>query len=140
MTDRDDPQPVVATEAALKAIRRLRAAVGPVMFFQSGGCCDGSVPMCFRDGEFLVADRDLLLGTLDGCPFYIDPRQFEAWRAPVLTLDVEPGLPEGFSLPAGDDAHFVTRSRMRRRDADEAQRYDSSAGESAAISVSSVSA
>ena len=115
MNDRDDRQPVVATEAALKAIRRLRAAVGPVMFFQSGGCCDGSVPMCFRDGEFVVADWDLLLGTLDGCPFYIDPRQFEAWNAPSLTLDVEPGLPEGFSLPAGDDAHFVTRSRVRRR-------------------------
>ncbi len=138
MKDRDDPQPVVATEAALKAIRRLRAAVGRIMFFQSGGCCDGSLPMCFRDGEFVIADWDLLLGTLDGCPFYIDPRQFEAWKAPLLTLDVEHGLPEGFSLPAGDDAHFVTRSRMRRPDAGADPRQDKSAGE-AAIPESRVS-
>jgi uncharacterized protein len=92
--------------------RVVATAVGPVMFFQSGGCCDGSLPMCFRDGEFVIGDRDLLLGTLDGCAFYIDARQFEAWKTSQLTLDVEAGLPEGFSLPAGDDGHFVTRTKV----------------------------
>lgn len=112
MDESDGTERVVATAAALEAIRRLRAAVGPLMFYQSGGCCDGSLPMCFRDGELIVGDRDLLLGTLDGCPFYIDARQFEAWKTSRLTLDVDEGFPQGFSLAAGDDAHFVTRTEI----------------------------
>ncbi|MGE5286388.1 MAG: DUF779 domain-containing protein [Micromonosporaceae bacterium] len=102
---------VVATEAARKAIARLRAVHGPLMFVQSAGCCGGSAPMCFRSGEFLTGAGDLLLGEVEGCPFYMDARQYAAWHADQLVLDVAPGMAEGFSLPAGEGAHFVLRSR-----------------------------
>lgn len=103
---------ISATPAARRAIAALRAELGgPVMFVQSGGCCAGSTPMCFRDGEFLVGDVDVLLGDLDGCPFYIDARLDDAWGRGHLLLDVAAGPPEGFSLAAGaEDRHFVTRS------------------------------
>src|SRR6202035_4845207 len=102
---------IIATPAAREAIRLLRAARGgPVMFVQSGGCCAGSTPMCFPVGEFLVGDIDVLLGEIDGCPFYIDKRLDEAWHEEQFLLDVAPGEPEDFSLPAGDNLHFVTRS------------------------------
>ena len=101
---------VIATEAARLAVRRLRAVRGPLMFVQSAGCCDGSAPMCFPRGEYLTGPGDLLLGTVEGCPFYIDRRLYEAWHPRRLVLDVEPGAPEGFSLAAGDGLHFVTRT------------------------------
>ena len=66
--------------------------------------------MCYPRGEFLLADSDLLLGMIDGCPFHMDARHYAAWGRPRLLLDVEPGFAEGFSLPAGDGAHFVIRS------------------------------
>ena len=102
---------VVATPTALDAIGHLVAERGPVMFFQSGGCCDGSLPMCFEDGEFRVGGRDVQLGTVGGSPFYIDGRQYEVWKHTQLILDVGEGEPEGFSLPAADDKHFVIKSR-----------------------------
>ena len=104
--------PVIATPAALQAIARLKAERGPLMFFQSGGCCDGSLPMCFAQGELLTGDNDVLLGVIEGSAFYIDSRQYEAWKHTQLILDVDDGAPEGFSLPAGDNAHFITRSRL----------------------------
>ena len=110
----DAPAPVarvVATPAALEAIGTLVAQRGPLMFFQSGGCCDGSLPMCFNDGELIIGDHDVLLGRVGGCPFYIDGRQFEAWKHTQLILGVSTGAPEGFSLPAGEDTHFVITSR-----------------------------
>lgn len=111
MTDVTVPERVTATPAARSALSALCASRGgPVMFVQSGGCCAGSTPMCFPDGEFLVGDVDLLLGDIDGCPFYIDSRLDEAWNQTLFVLDVEPGPPEDFSLAAGDDLHFVTRS------------------------------
>lgn len=103
---------VIATPAAEHAIRDLVAERGRLMFFQSGGCCDGSLPMCFDLGEFVLNDRDVLLGYVGGCPFYIDHRQYEAWKHTQLILDVGRGAPEGFSLPAGDNAHFVTNARL----------------------------
>lgn len=103
---------VVATPRAVEALRRLRAERGPVMLFQSGGCCDGSLPLCLDEGELIVGDGDIVLAVLEGCPFYIDRRQYEAWKTTQLILDVDDGLPEGFSLPAGPDAHFVTQSRV----------------------------
>lgn len=112
MSEPAPPQRVVASPAAAEAIKRVKAERGPLMFFQSGGCCDGSLPMCFENGELLVGDGDVLLGSLDGCPFYIDGRQDVAWGYPQLTLDVAPGSPEGFSLAAGDGQHFVTRSSV----------------------------
>ena len=102
---------ITATGAAREAIRRLRAARGgPVMFVQSGGCCAGSTPMCFPVGEFLIGDIDVLLGEIDGCPFYIDKRLDQAWHQEQFLLDVALGEPEDFSLPAGENLHFVTRS------------------------------
>jgi uncharacterized protein (DUF779 family) len=103
---------VVATRAAIDAIADLTAERGLVMFFQSGGCCDGSLPMCFDDGELVVSDRDVLLGVVGGSEFYIDARQHEVWKHTQLILDVGEGAPEGFSLPAGNDKHFVIRSRI----------------------------
>src|SRR3984893_11517093 len=103
---------IIATPAAREGIRLLRAAGGgPGMFAQSGGCGAGSTPMCFPVGEFLVGDIDVLLGEIDGCPFYIDKRLDQAWHQEQFLLDVASGEPEDFSLPAGDNLHFVTRSR-----------------------------
>lgn len=82
------------------------------MFFQSGGCCDGSLPICFDQGELAIGDLDVLLGDVGGCPFYIDHRQYEAWKHTQLILDVGAGEPEGFSLPAGEDRHFIVKSRV----------------------------
>jgi len=108
-----DPAPrVVATEAALVAVRRLRAEHGPLMLFQSGGCCDGSSPMCFPDGELLLGPSDLLLGEIDGSPFYIDAEQYERWNRPTLVLDVAAGAAgSGMSLEEVHDLHFVLKSR-----------------------------
>jgi uncharacterized protein (DUF779 family) len=102
---------ITATAAAHKAIASLCAARGEnVMFIQSGGCCAGSTPMCYPDGEFIIGDIDVLLGEIDGCPFYIDRRLDQAWHQDQFILDVAAGVPEDFSLPAGDNLHFVTRS------------------------------
>ena len=103
---------VTATPPALVAIAELVARRGPLMFFQSGGCCDGSLPMCFDDGELVIGDHDVLLGTVGGCAFYIDHRQYEAWKHTQLILDVGSGEPEGFSLPAGEGGHFIVHSRV----------------------------
>lgn len=108
----DGEPAVVATPAALEAIKRLREERGSVLFFQSGGCCDGSLPMCFEEGEFMIGDNDVLLGEVGGCPFYIDFRQYEAWKHTQLILDVGEGEPEGFSIAAGENSHFITRSRV----------------------------
>ena len=102
---------VIATEAAREAVRRLRAARGPLMFVQSAGCCAGTVPMCFPDGEYLTGAGDLLLGSVAGAPFYIDRRLYEAWHPGQLILDIAPGQPEGFSLSAGEAQHFITRTK-----------------------------
>lgn len=103
---------VVATPAALEAVTSLVAERGPIMFFQSGGCCDGSLPLCFAEGEFIVGEHDVLLGEVGGMPFYIDHRQYEVWKHTQLILDVGEGEPEGFSLAAGEGRHFITRSRV----------------------------
>ena len=103
---------VVATPEALDAVARLVAERGPVLFFQSGGCCDGSLPLCFGEGELVVGVHDVLLGTVGGCPVYMDGRQYEVWKHTQLILDVAEGAPEGFSLAAAGDRHFVTRSRV----------------------------
>ena len=98
---------VVATEAALAELARLRAEYGPLMLFQSGGCCDGSSPMCFADGELLLGPNDLLLGEIGECPFYIDAEQYERWNRPRLLLDVVTGAGTGFSLEGLHDLRFA---------------------------------
>jgi uncharacterized protein (DUF779 family) len=100
-----DPR-VVATEAALAELGRLRAEHGPLLLFQSGGCCDGSSPMCFPEGELLLGPNDRLLGEVDGCPFYIDAEQDERWNRPAFVLDVAPGSGSGMSLEGAHDLHF----------------------------------
>ena len=107
---------VVATDAAREAVDRITAERGPVLFFQSGGCCDGSLPICFGVGEFTIGGHDVRLGSVGGCDFYMDHRQFEVWKHTQLVLDVGAGEPEGFSIAAGPDAHFITRSRVFRED------------------------
>lgn len=98
------------TAAARQAVLALRADRGEaVMFVQSAGCCAGSVPMCFPDGEFAVGEHDTLVGTVEGCPFFIDDRLDAAWNHPDVELDVAPGRPEGFSLAAGPDQRFISR-------------------------------
>ena len=101
---------VVATESAVAEIGRLRAEHGPLMFFQSGGCCDGSSPMCFPEGELLLGPNDLLLGEVDGCPFYIDAEQYERWKRPTFVLDVVRGAGSGMSLEGVHDLHFRVSS------------------------------
>jgi len=108
--NRTDPG-IDATAAARAAINALRAARGGrLMFVQSGGCCAGSVPMCFDSETLLIGPADLLLGEIEGCPFYIDTRLYDALRRPRFTLDVDDGEPGGFSLAAGPGLRFVTRS------------------------------
>ncbi|HET9172305.1 MAG TPA: DUF779 domain-containing protein [Actinospica sp.] len=112
-----DPQKTVdrvtATPAARAAIAAVRAEEGPLMFVLSHGCCDGTAPLCFKLGDFLTGPRDLLIGTVEGCPFYLEGRRHpEIWERYAFILDVEPGHADGFSLPAGDDEHFVVRSRF----------------------------
>jgi uncharacterized protein (DUF779 family) len=97
---------VVATEAALAELERLKAEHGPLELHLSGGCCDGSSPMCFPAGELRVRDRDVHLGEVAGCPFYVDGDQYERWGSPEFVLDVGPGAGSGFSLEGLHDLHF----------------------------------
>lgn len=111
-TQTDPPLQVMATLAALQLIDTLRARHGDVLFHQSGGCCDGSSPMCFPVGEFIVGDRDVLLGEIGGAPFYISPSQFEYWKHTQLIIDVVPGRGGMFSLENGEGVRFLVRSRL----------------------------
>ncbi|WP_018637719.1 DUF779 domain-containing protein [Parafrankia elaeagni] len=136
MTDvrRTAARRVDATPAALAMLRRLSAEHGPLIIHQSGGCCDGSSPMCYPRGELLVGDRDVLLGVLGadsadsaepagdgaagdgipggGVPVYIGAAQFEYWSHTHLTIDLVPGRGAGFSLEAPEGYRFLTRSRL----------------------------
>jgi len=103
---------VSATPAALELIAELRAQYGELMFHQSGGCCDGSSPMCYPRGEFLVGDSDVKLGEIGGCPFYMSRAQFEYWQHTHLTIDVVPGRGGMFSLEGPTGRRFLTRSRL----------------------------
>jgi uncharacterized protein (DUF779 family) len=105
------PDRVTATQAALALIAELQKRYGPVLFHQSGGCCDGSSPMCYPQAEFIVGDRDVLLGEIGGAPVYISASQFEAWRHTQLIIDVVPGRGGMFSLDNGTERRFLTRSR-----------------------------
>lgn len=107
------PARILATPAAQEWIERLTAGHGPLMFHQSGGCCDGSAPMCFVRGEFRVGGQDVLLGHIAGdTPVWIGARQFEYWRHTQITIDVVPGRGSGMSLEAPEGVRFVTRSRV----------------------------
>ncbi|MBL8739454.1 MAG: DUF779 domain-containing protein [Myxococcales bacterium] len=100
------------TPAAAELVRALVAEHGPVLFHQSGGCCDGSAPMCFPVGEFRIGARDVRLGEIEGCPFYMGADQFEYWKHTHLTVDVVAGRGSGFSLEAPRGVRFLIRSRV----------------------------
>jgi hypothetical protein len=103
---------VVATPSALALIERLKSLHGDLMFHQSGGCCDGSAPMCYSLGEFVVGDSDRLLGHIGGAPFYISESQYEYWCHTQLIIDVVPGRGGMFSLEGPHGLRFLTRSRL----------------------------
>lgn len=102
--------PVAATPAALDLIAELTAEYGPIMFHQSGGCCDGSSPMCYPVGEFILGDQDVKLGEIGGAAFYIGAAQYEVWRHTELVIDVVKGRGGMFSLDNGRERRFLTRS------------------------------
>jgi uncharacterized protein len=106
------PRRVTATPAALELIAELVAVHGPVLFHQSGGCCDGSSPMCYPRGDFMVGDHDVCLGQIGGAPVFIGAAQFQAWRHTQLIIDVVPGRGGMFSLDNGRERRFLTRSRV----------------------------
>ena len=107
-----DIERVKATDAALDLIDKLAKRHGKLMFHQSGGCCDGSAPMCYALGEFLIGDSDVKLGTIGGCPFYMSASQFNYWKHTQLILDVIEGTGGTFSLEGNTGKAFHTRSRL----------------------------
>ncbi|MFE3190791.1 DUF779 domain-containing protein [Nocardia sp. NPDC059240] len=123
------PRRVRITAEAMDLLRRLRATHGPLLLHQSGGCCDGSAPMCYPAGDFIIGDRDILLGVLDlrltpgelattaptpddQVPVWISGPQFAAWRHTQLVLDAVPGRGSGFSLEAPEGLRFLSRARV----------------------------
>ncbi|OAJ60527.1 UDP-glucose 4-epimerase [Paraburkholderia ginsengiterrae] len=103
---------VIATPAAVELIDKLRAEHGAVLFHQSGGCCDGSAPMMFPQGEFMVGSSDVKLGMIANVPFYMSESQFEYWQHTQLIIDVVPGNGGMFSLERPSGLRFLTRSRL----------------------------
>jgi uncharacterized protein len=104
---------VVFTPSAASLVRQLKARFGSLIFHQSGGCCEGSAPMCFSQGDFHVGSRDVLLGMIEGCPFYIGGAQHKQWGDHTqFIIDVVPSSSGSFSLEAADDVRFVTGARM----------------------------
>jgi uncharacterized protein (DUF779 family) len=118
------PPRALVTRAAVDLLSTLQGRHGALMFHQSGGCCDGSSPMCYPDGDFLVGDRDILLGLLDvrtekqpdGVPVWISGPQFEAWKHTQLVIDLVPGRGGGFSLEAPEGMRFLSRGRAFTKD------------------------
>ena len=111
---------VQVTPKAVAIVAKLKAMHGPLMFHQSGGCCDGSAPMCYPAGEFRVGAQDIYLGSIADCKFYIGAAQFDYWRHTQLIIDVVPGRGAGFSLEAPEGVRFLTRSRVFTDDEAEA--------------------
>jgi len=103
---------VKVTDEAKKVLNELRFKHGALMFHQSGGCCDGSSPMCYADGDFIVGSSDVWLGAIDDCDFYMAKDQFEFWKHTELTIDVTPGRGASFSLEIPMGVRFVTKSRV----------------------------
>ena len=121
MIERKDPEMaetaarvvrVAVTASAEVMLKKLEEMHGPLVFHQSGGCCDGSSPMCFPRSEFRIGQRDVYLGTIANTPFYIGGEQFEYWKHTQLTIDVVPGRGSGFSVEAPEGMRFLTRSRL----------------------------
>jgi uncharacterized protein (DUF779 family) len=106
------PEQVTATPEALRLIAELQGEHGPVLFYQSGGCCEGSAPMCFPVGEFRIGSRDKKVGEIGGAEFFISPQQFEYWKHTQIIIDVVHGFGAAFSLEGPGGLQFHTRSRV----------------------------
>ncbi len=103
---------VVCSDEAAELIYELRSKFGELMFHQSGGCCDGSAPMCFQKDEFRIGESDVLLGFVADCPFYMSADQFEYWKHTQLTITVVPGRGSSFSLEIPTGKRFIIQSRL----------------------------
>ena len=101
-----------STEETEKLVNELVKIHGPVVFHQSGGCCDGSAPMCFQEGEFPLGDNDVKLGEIGGVPFYMNGDQYEKWKHTDLTIDAVNGIGGMFSLDNGTGKRFLTKSEI----------------------------
>ena len=110
--DTEDVVRVKATPAALELIKSLQDEHGEILFHQSGGCCDGSAPMCYPTNDYMVGDRDVRLGPIGGAQVYINRDQFEYWKHTQLIIDVVPGRGGMFSLDNGRGERFLTRGRV----------------------------
>ena len=115
MSEAPEPR-VVATDAALAFIREIQADHPDILFHQSGGCCDGSSPMCYPADDYIVGDRDVKLGEIGGVPVYISESQFDVWKHTQLIIDVVPGRGGMFSLDNGRERRFLVRSDICRID------------------------
>ncbi len=107
-----DIRKLVMTEDAQKVVDKLRERHGELMFHQSGGCCDGSAPMCFQKGDFIIGSTDQHLGEIYGCEFYIAKDQYEYWKYSQLIIDVTEGRGASFSLEIPLGVRFLIRSRL----------------------------
>jgi len=105
-------QRITITAKAAELVQRLKEQYGPLMFHQSGGCCDGSQPMCFPAGEFRLGNHDVCLGTIEGCDFWMSHDQFEYWQHTHLTIDVVEGRGSSFSLEIPMGYRFIVQSRL----------------------------
>lgn len=103
---------VIISDAAIKIVEQLRNQHGRLIFHQSGGCCDGSAPMCYAEGELIIGDQDVLLGEVHGCPFYMSAFQFDYWKHTQLELDITKGRGASFSLEIPLGLRFVIKSRL----------------------------
>lgn len=112
MSDGATEPRVLATDAAIDLIREIRRDHPDILFHQSGGCCDGSSPMCYPADDYIVGDNDVKLGEIDGVPVYISSSQYEVWKHTQLIIDVVPGRGGMFSLDNGREKSFLTRSRL----------------------------
>jgi hypothetical protein len=109
-------QRILATDKAIALILKLKQLHGNLMFHQSGGCCDGSSPMCFEEGEFKIGGSDVCLGKVESCRFYMSRDQFEYWQHTQLILDVTPGRGSSFSLEIPLGVRFFIRGRLFTED------------------------
>ncbi|MEH6943876.1 DUF779 domain-containing protein [Bacillus sp. JJ722] len=103
---------VVATDEALQLIESIKKIHDSIMFYQSGGCCDGSAPMCYKEGDFLLGDSDVYLGSIGDTPFYMHKSQYDYWKHTQLIIDVKVGRGAAFSLDSIEEKHFITQSRV----------------------------
>ncbi len=103
---------VLFTKEAIEIVNQLKSKFGELMFHQSGGCCDGSQPMCFEKGDFIIGSSDICIGTIEGCEFWMAKDQFEYWKYTQLTIDVSKGRGSSFSLEIPLGYRFIVQSRM----------------------------